>query len=139
MKLWILRGYVSKPPTDSFYTNISYTTNCYFTDRECLCKFKFSRTTISISYKCINIHFCLNSIRQSVAETFEIKRRSRGKCATRTPGFEETIIDLRLTIRRSVLLGGLAVPMPLSRGDALSVVSGDRLPEEISSMLCRRS
>lgn len=49
------------------------------------------------------------------------------------------IIDLRLTIRRSVLLGGLAVPIPLSRGDALSVVSGDILPEEISSMLWRRS
>lgn len=31
------------------------------------------------------------------------------------------------------------MPMPLSSGDALSVVSGDRLPEEISSMLCRRS
>jgi len=38
-----------------------------------------------------------------------------------------------------VLLGGLAVPIPLSSGDALSVVSGDKLPEEISSMLCRRS
>lgn len=49
------------------------------------------------------------------------------------------VIDLRLTIRRSVLLGGLAVPIPLSKGDALSVVSGDILPEEISSMLWRRS
>jgi len=38
-----------------------------------------------------------------------------------------------------VLLGGLAVPIPLSSGDALSMVSGDKLPEEISSMLCRRS
>lgn len=48
-------------------------------------------------------------------------------------------IFLRLFKRRSVLLGGLAVPIPLSSGDALSVVSGDRLPEEISSMLCKRS
>jgi len=47
--------------------------------------------------------------------------------------------SLRLINRRSVLLGGLAVPIPLSSGDALSVVSGDKLPEEISSMLCRRS
>jgi hypothetical protein len=45
----------------------------------------------------------------------------------------------RFVNRRSVLLGGLAVPIPLSRGDALSVVSGDRLPDEISSMLCSRS
>jgi len=47
--------------------------------------------------------------------------------------------NLRLVNRRSVLLGGLAVPIPLSSGDALSMVSGDKLPEEISSMLCRRS
>lgn len=46
---------------------------------------------------------------------------------------------LRLVNRRSVLLGGLAVPIPLSRGEALSVASGDKLPDEISSMLCKRS
>lgn len=38
-----------------------------------------------------------------------------------------------------MLLGGLAVPIPLSRGEALSVASGDKLPDEISSMLCSRS
>lgn len=31
------------------------------------------------------------------------------------------------------------MPIPLSSGDALSMVSGDRLPEEISSMLCKSS
>lgn len=38
-----------------------------------------------------------------------------------------------------MLRGGLAVPIPLSRGEVRSIECGEMLPDEISSMLCNRS